>query len=182
MTKSKKFACIAATVAIASAVIGCATIPTIDKMFNISRAIGYSAGLVANEIKMDAKVRNNVIDIWTKVSVCIPETNQTFAAAWTPIAQKHTDELVKKGKIDASQATLIMLGFKAAVAGLDYVFIRYPEAKLYKDLTVAAVDGFNEGFLATFKPVNMLGSGKSDAYEGYDREAYDYLKSAVNKR
>lgn len=177
---NKKFACIAATAALI--VAGCATMPTVDKMFGISRAIGYSAGIVTNEIKMDNTVRNQIIAIWTEVAACIPETNQTFAAAWTPIAQRHTDELVKQGKIDANQATLIMLGFNAAVAGLDYVFIRFPEAKQYKDLTVAAIDGFNEGFLAVFKPINTLSAGRSSkecAYSNYDEDAYEYLQPLV---
>lgn len=172
-----------ATLAAAAALVvtGCATIPTVEKMFTLSRAVGYAAGLVTNEIEMDAAVRNQVIDVWTEVAVCIPETNQTFEAAWTPIARRHVDELVKEGKIDDAQATLIMLAFNAAVNGVDYIFVRYPEAKMYKELTVAALDGFNEGFLLVFKPVNSFAaaSGKESAYLYYDKEAYEYLKKLV---
>ena len=162
-------------------VAGCTTIPSVEKMFTISRAVGYAAGMVTNEIKMDNTVRNQVIAIWTEVAVCIPETNQTFEAAWTPIAQRHVDELVKEEKIDASQAVLIMLAFKAAVNGVDYIFVRFPKAKDYKELTVAALDGFNEGFLMVFKPVNSfaVSAGKESAYEGYDKEAFEYLKNLV---
>jgi len=138
------------------AIVGCATMPSTEKMYNASYAIGVSGGLVANMTDMDADTRNAVCDILGIVSVVIPATNETFEAAWTETAQKHTQKLIEEGKIDEKQGQLVMAAFKVAVKGLDYVFIVYPKAKAYKELVVASVDGFTSGFLAVFKPINAV--------------------------
>lgn len=164
--------------AAAVSVAGCKSIPSVDRMYSYSEAIGYAAGLVANQIKMDNTVRNGVIEVWNEVVQCVPATNETFSAAWTPIAEAHIAKLVADGKIDRKAGDLILLGFKAAVAGLDFVFVKYPKAKEYEELTVAVIGGFSEGFLTVFKPVNLLGS-RWTAYRDYDKEAYDYLKKLV---
>ena len=56
-------------------VSGCKSIPTVDTMTKTSIAIGYSAGLVANQIKIDDVSRNAVIDIVNKANSVIPNAD-----------------------------------------------------------------------------------------------------------
>lgn len=155
-------------------VSGCKSIPTVDTMTKTSTAIGYSAGLVANQIKIDDVSRNAVIDIVNKVNSVIPNADQSFTDVWMPIATAHVAKLVNEKKIDAGQANLILGAFKVAVNGLDYLFdVRWPKAKTYEELVVAAVHGFNNGFLTTFKPADTVSAEKIE----YDIPAFNYLKA-----
>jgi len=160
--------------ALVAVVTGCKSVPTDSQMYTTSYAVGTAAGLVANMTKIDDTSRNAVIDIMNEVAVCIPETNQTFTAAWTPIANAHIAKLVEAGKIDAGQGVLIAKTFNVAVNGIDYLFnVRYPKARQYQDLVSAATHGFCDGFLTTFKPVNSM----SAVPVQIDEQAFEYLKN-----
>lgn len=166
--------------AVVTVFTGCKSIPSADAMYSTSYAIGYAAGAIANECKISDKDRNVVVDIVNIVTSCVPETNQTFEAAWTPIAQAHVDKLVAEGKISANEGVLIMGAFGVVVKSLDYIFeVRYPKAKQYKDLVVAAIDGASAGFLRVFKPANAALSVPSKPQ--YDIEAYNWLKKNALK-
>lgn len=169
--------------ALAACVVGCKSMPTTDTMYSCSFAIGVSAGMVANGCKIDDTARNEVIEIVEVVREVVPETNQTFAAAWTPIAKAHTDALIAEGKIDAAQGQVIMAAFNAVVVGIDYVFYRYPTAKQYQELTSAAIDGFADGFLLVFKPVNEDEAKGEDACANgscvYDAQALKAIRNRM---
>ena len=166
---------------------GCKSLPTAEGMYSTTYAIGAAAGMVANQTVPDCcsddNTRNTVIEIINIVSTCIPETNQTFASAWTPIAQEHVDQLIADGKLDQTQGTLVMTAFSLVVKGVDYVFeVRYPKAKEYKELVVSAINGFSCGFLTTFKPCNECSDtecdeciAKRDGKVEYDVDAFEYL-------
>lgn len=173
---------LALAAAVTVAIVGCKTIPSTDKMYVISEAIGFSTGMVVNETKVDDATRNAIVEIMGIVCECVPETNQTFEAAWTPIAKAHTQKLIDDGKITEQQGTLIMAGFGLVAKGIDYIFeVRYPEAKQYKDLVCAAIDGFSNGFLTVFKPVNVNSAKRGGSFQPYDPAAYDYLKRDARK-
>lgn len=171
-----KFIDVIGAVGLAACMVGCKSQqPTVDTMYSCSMAIGVSAGLVANECRIDDKARNEVIEVVGIVQEIVPATNQTFDAAWTPIAQAHVDKLVSEGKIDAAAGGVIMAAFHAAVVGIDYVFYRYPTAKKSQELASAAVDGFSDGFLTVFRPVDENVVRDSDAYL-YDATALKHIR------
>lgn len=177
----KKFSKLFAVLALALGIcmVGCTSLPTNDTMYSTTCAIGVATGMVTNGTKIDDASRNAICDIMNEVSQCIPETNQTFSAAWTPIANAHTDKLIADGKLTAEQGVLVMKAFDLVVSGIDYIFeVRFQKAKQYKGLVSAAVDGFTDGFLSVFKPVNgELASGRSVTF---DADAYEWLtKNAV---
>lgn len=172
MKKMIGIACLAAC----AAFTGCKSIPTMENMYAMSYTIGAAAGMVANETGIDEDARDAVVGIVGVVSRCTPETNQTFEAAWTPIAQEHADRLVADGKIDAAQSALVMSAFSLVVKGIDYIFdVRYPKARQYRELVAAAVDGFSNGFLIVFKPADQTAKSPGSRI-CYDVEAYEHLQ------
>lgn len=165
--------------AIVMVIVGCKSLPTPESLAVTSRAVGIAAATVANMTKIDDASRNVVVEIMNEVEGCIPQTNETFEAAWTPIAKRHVQKLVDEKKIDDGQATLILGAFDVACKGIDYlVFIRYPKAVEYTELVEAATHGFCEGFLSNFKPANRMCFGC--AMDKSDKEAYEYLLTLKN--
>lgn len=156
---------------------GCRSL-TPEKMQSAALAIGCASGMVANETKVDDKSRAAVIEILTVVKGVVPAEGQTFAEAWAPVAKKAVADLIAKGKLDEGQGALVIGGISIAASGLDYVFTAYPKAKAYEELVSAAVQGFTEGFLTTFKPAN---SKAGPANVEYDKKAYAHLKAKYSK-
>lgn len=170
--------------AAALVITGCKSVPTADKIYSAAQAVGCASGLVANETKLDDKSRTAIIEIVAIVKDVVPADGQTFADAWAPVAQKYVAELVAAGKLKEGQATLVTGGVAIAATGLDYVFSMYPKAKEYKDLVSSAVNGFSEGFLLTFKPVETEAEVKAKVPQKvieYDKDAYIYIKSCFQK-
>lgn len=164
---------VAATMAV---LVGCKTVPSPEKLEVTANAVGIAAAMVANQTKIDDASRATIIEIITEVDKCVPATNQTFEAAWTPIAQEHVAKLLEEGKIDAGQAKLILGAFDVAVKGVDYLIaVKYPAVAKYGNLLEAATHGFCKGFLTYFKPVNGVVSASSEVE--YDVEAYEYLNA-----
>lgn len=170
----------AAFAAIATIVCtGCKSLPTAEVMKSTATSIGYAAGLVANETKIDDKARNTIVDIVNEVAKVVPAKGQTFEDAWTPVAKEIVAKLIAEGKIDEGIGTISLAAFGIAVKGIDYIFdVRYPKAREYEELVAAAVSGFTEGFLAAFKPVN--GDTKGISYKA-DDAAYKWLKCKAKK-
>lgn len=167
-------------VVMAFAFAGCKTVPTADKMHTAAQAVGYASGMVANETKIDDKSRDVVIEVVAIVKEVTPDEGQSFRDAWTNVAREYTADLVRAGKLDEAQAALVTGGVSIAGAGLDYVFATYPKAKSYEELVAAAVTGFCDGFLTTFRPVNM--ATRSAKPVDYDRDAYLYLKTTFETK
>ena len=163
--------------ALAMIFAGCDKEPTVEAMTATSTAVGKAAGYVANQIKIDDKSREVVIEIMTKASEVVPAKDQSFADAWAPIAKEITDKLIAEGKISQAQSVLINSAFGVACKGLDYlVTVRYPKVKKYENLVSAGVKGFTGGFLEVFKPTNKLLSAPKDGT--FDKEAYEYLMAS----
>ena len=136
---------------VALAVAGCKTVPTADTVYLVARAGGSATALVMNETKLDADKRTVIRDIVNEIRECTPEVGQTLEAAWTPIAQAHTDLLIQEGKIDAATGAVIMSGFKTVMVGVNLLEARYPVIHTSRDLLNAAIAGFTDGFLAKFE-------------------------------
>ena len=160
-------------------VIAAGCTPTAEQINATATAIGYAAGLVANQTKIKDDARNAIVDVLNEVRVCIPLEGQTFAEAWKPVINAKVAEMVKAGKIDSATGDIVKAVAGIAAQGVDYLFdVRYPDAKRYEELVAAGVAGAIDGFLTIFKPVNEDGSR---AVIEYDKEAYEWFKKNRRK-
>ena len=157
-------------------VAGCK--PTVEQMKTTATAIGYAAGLVANETPIKDDARNAIVEILGDVRSCVPAEGQTFADAWTPVIKSKVAEFVASGKIDAATGELVTTVAVMAAKGVDYLFeVRYPEARQYEELVAAGVSGAVDGFLTAFKPVDCDDcTPRAGAAKEYDKKAYEYFK------
>jgi len=177
-----KFIAVGLVAVCLAALVGCKSgLPSSEKMYGASYSFGVAAALVANMTDMDAATRTSVAETLAVVSTIVPQTNETFEAAWMEKAKQHVASLVEKGKITDAQGQVVLGVFQLAVKGIDYLFVRYPEAKQYEELVVAAIDGFVKGFLSAFSPVASkaccasCGDGGKFESQTYDVRAYYYL-------
>ena len=155
-----------------SAIIGCT--PSEEQIKTTATAIGYAAGLVANETSIKDEARNAVVEILNDVRSCVPIEGQSFESAWTPIIKEKVAALIESGKIDATTGTIVTTVALIAAKGVDYLFdVRFPQAKQYAELVAAGASGAIDGFLAVFKPVNQT----RETVKDYDKDAYEWLKS-----
>lgn len=154
-------------------VTGCdPKLPDAGTMETTSRAIGVAAGFVASQTKMDADAKAAVTEIMTTVAKVVPAKDQTFEAAWTPVAKEVVAKLVADGKLKEGQDVLVLAAFSVATKAIDYEFnVRYPKAREVADLVSAAVKGFTDGFLSTFNTTAAFKAAPAEM----DKEAYDYL-------
>ena len=136
-----------AFIAAVAVITGCKHTPATDTVYMVAHAGGTGTALVMNETSLDAGKRTVIRDITKEVRECTPEVGQTLEAAWTPIAQAHTDLLVQEGKIDAATGVVIMAGFKTVMVGVNLPEARYPQVRADRDLLNAFIAGFTDGFL-----------------------------------
>ena len=136
--------------AVAGVVTGCHSLPPADPVYMVAHAGGTGTALVMNETSLDTAKRTVIRDITKEVRECTPEVGQTLEAAWTPVAQAHTDLLIQEGKIDAATGVVIMSGFKTVMVGVNLLEARYPHLRVNRDLLNAFITGFTDGFLAKF--------------------------------
>ena len=144
-------AAVVCMVALAEITLGCKHVPSCDVIYMVAHAGGTGTALVMNETKLDTEKRTVIRDIMKEVRECTPEVGQTLEAAWTPIAQAHTDLLIQEGKIDAATGVVIMAGFKTVMVGVNLLEARYPVIRANRDLLNASITGFTDGFLAKFE-------------------------------
>ena len=150
--------------------VGCT--PSEEQIKTTATAIGYAAGLVANETPIKDEARNAVVEVLNEVRACIPQDGQSFAQAWEPVVKSKVAELVEAGKIDAATSTLVTSVAIMAAKGVDYLFdVRFPNAKQYAELVAAGTSGAIDGFLAVFKPADERAAIERD------EEAYRYFKA-----
>lgn len=159
---------------------GCKSTPSEQTLYSTSYAIGVSTALVMNQTKISDDDRNVIIDIITKINTSVPEINQTFTDAWTPIATEHVDKLVVDGKLDSTQGQIILTAFKAASESLDYViFKRYPKIGTNVTYVTSITHGFCTGLLTYFKPTNSVATISADIV--YDAEVYEIMQKKITK-
>ena len=148
---SRIFVFTAVVCTIVMGVTGCKHTPATSTVYMVAHAGGAGTALVMNETSLDTEKRTVIRDIVKEIRECTPEVGQTLDAAWTPIAQAHTDLLVQEGKIDAATGVVIMAGFKTVMVGVSLLEARYPVIHTSRDLLNAAIAGFTDGFLAKFE-------------------------------
>lgn len=173
--------------AIAGVVTGCHSIPTADTVYMVAHAGGTGTALVMNETSLDTEKSTVIRDITKEVRECTPEVGQTLEAAWTPVAQAHTDLLIQEGRIDAATGTVIMSGFKTVMVGVNLLEARYPQIRADRDLLNAFIAGFTDGFLEKFEvECENCTDGCTDCTVraerlGVDRSAVNEVRRAANR-
>lgn len=153
-----------------AALTGCT--PTAEQINKTATAIGYAAGLIANQTDIKDDARNAIVSVLNDVRVCVPMEGQSFADAWKPVINAKVAEMVEAGKIDSATGEIVKAVAGIAAQGVDYLFdVRFPEAKKYEELVAAGMTGALDGFLTVFKPANG-----ERAVLDYDKEAYEWFK------
>ena len=163
--------------------------PTEEQINKTAMAIGYAAGIVANQTNIKDDARNAIVTVLNEVLTCIPLAGESFADAWKPVIKAKVAELVEAGKIDAATGEVVVSVSLMAAQAVDYLFdVRYPEAKKFTEFVAAGASGAIDGFLAVFKPVNCNGCDDCDdctvrarAKTEYDKEAYEWFKKNLKK-
>lgn len=168
-------------------VAGCT--PSAEQINATATAIGYAAGLVANQTKIKDDARNALVSVLNDVRGCIPADGQSFTDAWTPVIKAKVAEFIAAGKINEATGAIVTSVAIMAAQAVDYFFdVRFQEAKKYEELVRAGASGVLDGFLAVFKPVN--GSDcedcddctlRSKSRKDYDKEAYEWFKANLKK-
>lgn len=170
---------------IASAIVGCKTIPSQQKVTTLSTAIGAASGAVC---KM-ANVTSNEIEVITQVfdtmKEFIPEPSMTFSEKWTPIINAQVDLMYQDGKLTDDEVAIAKMVLVYSSDGVDYMFKKHPKWREYEDLVNTAINGFIKGFnyiisrKLTFSVTNE-GDLMSNGIE-IDTEAYNYFQSTYWK-
>lgn len=166
-------------VAITSIFCGCISVDTTpENVKSVSYSVGYTAGIVANQFKIDDNSRNEICSIMNEIKSYIPQKDQTLSEVWTPIANQHTQKLLTENKITEQQKFVILNTFKIITDGVDYLMTnKLKNIKVYADLTEIAVNNFIDGFLTVFSPSNVMSFGPA-AIEFVDKDTYNYLMSS----
>lgn len=166
----KMFSAFAAIAVVCMAfMMGCKSLPTDDTIYSTAESIGRAAGYAVELSKTKAEVKETIIKVLDVTAKVVPETNQTFIAAWKPLIDDEVTKLVADGKLKEDDAALVKSALYVACDGIDLVFTRYPKAREYKNLVSAATGGFVTGFKSV---VNFTGSARV----GYDKDAYEILR------
>ena len=164
----------------AAAIAGCKHPISDDSMRKIAFAFGGTTGLVLDQIDgIDAKSRNAIIDIVNRGYTIVPAEGQTIFDAWKEVAKRHVEALVLDGTITATQGDLILSAFDLVLKGVALLIERHPEIGTYGSLTVSAIEGFCNGFLAVYKPVDANDSCSDCTV---DVKAFKALKSSHEAR
>lgn len=157
-------------------IVGCdKELPTPETIKAFSTVIGKTAGYACELSKTKTEVKEGIATVLDVVSKVVPNTNETFAVAWTPVISEELQKLVAAGKLDENGATAATLALNVACDGIDYVFMKYPKAKDVQELVSAATTGFIDGY----KSVVSLAAGAEKPV--IDEDAYNYLKSKMAK-
>ena len=160
------------------AIVGCDKLPTVDQMELLAKASGVAAGTVMNMQSLAPEAKAEIVKIMEEVKTCVPGVGESFEKVWGAIAHDHVQKLVDAKKIDATLGQIIENAFTGVVCkGIDYVLNeKYPDARQYTDLVEATIRGFIDGFLAVFKPTNIV-SATQNALQ-MDEDTYKYLLKA----
>lgn len=152
--------------------------PTAEQIKGTATAIGYAAGLVAAQTKIQDNARNTIVLVLNDVRSCVPAQGQSFEAAWTPVIKAKVAEFVAAGKTDEATGALVTSIAVMAAKAIDYMFdVRFPKVKQYEELVRAGVSGAVDGFLAVFKPVNCDNcTPEARAAKDYDKAAYEWFQ------
>lgn len=167
------FAIMAVTCAVL--ITGCKSLPSEEVIRGTAASIGRAAGYAVELGKTKAEVKEAIIKVLDTAAKVVPETDQTFIAAWRPLIDDEVAKLVADGKLKDDEAALVKSALYVACDGIDLVFTRYPKARDYKNLVSAATGGFVTGFKSV---VSFTGGVRAD----YDKDAYEILRKKFENK
>ena len=156
-------------------VTGCKSLPSETVIRGTAESIGKAAGYAVELGKTKTEVKEAIVTVLDIAAKVVPETNQTFVAAWKPLIDEEVGKLVADGKLKETDALLVKSALYVACEGVDLVFTKYPKAREYKNLVSAATGGFVTGF----KSVVNSADGTRDSY---DVDAYKILRAKFESR
>lgn len=160
--------------AMAFFIVGCSeTVPSVERITTISTTIGKTAGYACELSKTKTEVKDTIFTVLDIASKVVPASGSTFTDAWSTIFTDEIAKYISQGKLDDNSATVVKIALAAATEGLDYIFIKYPQAKDVKDLVGAATTGF----IAGYKSVVSVSSGIEPVI---DKDAYDHIKAKLS--
>ena len=155
---------------------GCTTIPTVESMTNLGLSSGYTASIVLNtQTKMTPDTRSAVVSIISEVEKYTPETNSTYTATWTPIAQTYITNLISNQKINQMVGDNVLMYFGYITHLLD-AYIETKGIRQQTELSNAFIHGFCSSFLMNFKGANTLKTSS----QHIDDFTYEILNKNIN--
>lgn len=168
----------AGAIGVSAAVTGCHTLPTEETLKKIGTAFGGATGLVLDQCAIEPEVRNTIILIVGKCRGVAPQEGETLWDAWLKAAKIEVADLVTAGTLTKTQGELVLVAFELVLKGLQLLVEKHPEVGTYCSLTVAAVGGFCDGFLAVYKPAD----GGCDGCCEIDMQAYKALQKTFEAK
>ena len=167
----------------AAVITGCKHPPTEDGTRKIATAFGAATGLALDQCDIDAKSRNAIIDIVNRGYTVVPAEGQTILDAWKEVAKRHVEALVLDATITVTQGDLVLSAFDLVLKGVALLIEKHPDIGTYGSLTVAAIEGFCNGFIAIYKPIDTNGSC-TDCCEDctIDVKAFKALRASAEAR
>lgn len=133
-------------------VTGCDKVPDASTVSALSTTLGVSAAAVVKLIGVDAQTVANINEVLSAVDRVVPDKDQTFVDAWTPIVEEQIAKLKEKGKLNDKTAEIVAKALEAAMKGLDRLFEKKPTWKQYDEVVVGAINGFIIGFQGSLAP------------------------------
>jgi len=103
-------------------------------------------------IATNTQVKASIYEITKAIENVTPATNQTFAAAATPVVSQVVDKLVAEGKLQPQYAPLAKQGSGFIFSGIDLTLNKYPKIKESTANVNLVVKSFTVAFNDTFGP------------------------------
>ena len=144
----------------------------------IATITGESTALVVltiPSIATNQQIKAAIYQVTKTIETVVPATNQTFAAAATPVIVQAVDKLVSEGKLNPIYAALTKDGSILAVDGLDLVMAKFPKIKESTTDVNIIVKAYTAAFNKIFMPIGLAASS------GPSKEVLDTVKELKEK-
>jgi len=166
------------TIAVATAVItGCKTTtpPSVESVVKLGTAAGYTTAYVLNtKANIDDNTRNAIVDVVTKLNSVVPETNETFAVKWTPLAREVLDAYRdKSGNALPEPTKEVAIDVFSYVTNVLDFYVDKKGYRQYQDIVSVWSNSFCDSFLAGFKKSEAFAASRRNA--DFDQEVYEEL-------
>lgn len=182
MTKKIIISCLCALVlSISGLFVGCRLLkPTVNDIPNIAKVIGIATSQVVDVSTLTEDQLDSINSVIVKISEITPDPTKTCEEVWTPIINTEVTRLVEEGKIKVEVQNLVTTVLTYVAKGMDYVYIKYPEIKTYRDLSIKTINAFIEGFTFKFTSASQTtlqyNADLVDKYEEVYVETLEHFK------
>ena len=174
-------AVLATVVSIGVYTTGCHTIPSTEFLYGFSYSCGRAGAYGCELGGLTTEQKQEVSFIVNTVAAFVPKTNDTFIVTWPEKADLIIDELIKAGKLNEALKIPIDAAVVAVASSVDFIFLKYPEAKNNTEAVKACVQGSVDGFNSVIKPTLASVYGTPAADPNINMEAYAYIKKSLKE-